>query len=117
DEGPNIGGLMDRGPKRRWGGWIFAVLLVAALGAGFYFGKPYLMGGVKPASSMPLDPQAEAYVTDGERALQEGRLDDAKTFFDKASALAPKDAHVLLDVARLETIRADIAWLDLRLAE
>jgi tetratricopeptide (TPR) repeat protein len=79
--------------------------------------RPYWQAPVKPATSAPLDPQAEAFVTDGERAMSEGRLDDAKTALDKASVLAPKDGRVLLDLARLETVRADLVWLDLRLNE
>src|SRR5262249_25267211 len=101
---------------RRFGGWIFALLIFVALGAaGAYFSKPYWPNAAKPVASVPLDPQAEALVTDGERALTDGRLDDAKTAFDKASMLAPKDPRVLLDAARLDTVRADLVWLDMRL--
>ena len=51
----------------------------------------------------------------GEKALADGNLDLAKESFDKASALAEKDPHVLLSLARLAAIRADVPWLKERL--
>ncbi len=50
----------------------------------------------------------------GERALAGGDLEGANDSFTRASALAETDPHVLLDVARLATARADVPWLRLR---
>ncbi|HEX7665598.1 MAG TPA: zinc-ribbon domain-containing protein [Polyangiaceae bacterium] len=104
-------------PPGRVGGWLFAALLLLPLGAfGAFIAKPYLVKGVAPAASaQPLDPRTQQFLASGEAALLQGDLDGAKESFDKASALAEKDPRVLLPVARLATIRADVPWLKQRL--
>jgi tetratricopeptide (TPR) repeat protein len=99
------------------GGWIVAVLLTTVVGViGYYVGRPYLASATKGATAVAaLDPKAAKFLSDGEHAIDEGNLDLAKENFDKASALQEKDPHVLLDVAKLAAIRADIPWLKLRL--
>ncbi len=105
-------------PRRRVGGWIVALTLVAGASVlGFVVAKPYLMHGTKPAASLaPLDPKAQQLLSDGERAFSQGDLDVAKEDFDKASVLADKDPRVLLDVAQVAEARADVGWLGTRLA-
>jgi predicted Zn finger-like uncharacterized protein len=103
--------------RRRVGGWIVAVIVVGGACVIAYFAfRPYL-GVIKRGSAAPvaLDARALQFLTDGERGLSEGNLETAKEGFDKASALADKDPHVLLDVARLAAVRADIQWLRMRL--
>jgi predicted Zn finger-like uncharacterized protein len=101
--------------RRRVGGWIVALVLVAAVGvAGWVVAKPYL-GARTAGAAAQLDPRAQTFVADGERSLADGNLDMAKEDFDKASALAENDPHVLLDQARLACMQADIPWLKLRL--
>lgn len=111
------GSLLEQRPRRRMGGWVMAFVLfvgIAVLVA--VVAKPYLSTASKAGgSARPLDPKVEALVTDGEREMGAGNLDSAKESFDKASALAEKDPRVLLDVARLAAIVADVAWLDARL--
>jgi len=103
--------------RRRVGGWIVAVVLLLGVGLiGYRVGMPYLSSASKPdAGASALDPRAAKFLTDGEHALEDGNLDMAKENFDKASALGEKDPHVLLDVAKLATVRADVPWLKLRL--
>ena len=72
-------------------------------------GKP--VGSVAPTA----DPRAAVFLQSGEKALADGNLELAKESFDKAIALNEKDAHTLLDVARLAAIRADVPWLRTRL--
>lgn len=105
-------------PRRRVGGWVVALVLLGGVSVlGFVVAKPYLMHGAKPAASLaPLDPRAQQLLTDGEHAFTDGNLDAAKTDFDKASGIADKDPRVLLDVARVDAARADVAWLAERLA-
>ena len=62
-----------------------------------------------------LDPRAQGFLSQGEAALADGNLDSSQENFDKASALAEADPHVLLDQARLAAAQADIPWLKLRL--
>ncbi|MEO8798677.1 MAG: zinc-ribbon domain-containing protein [Polyangiaceae bacterium] len=104
-------------PPGRVGGWLITAMLLLLVG-GFcaYIARPYLQKGVKPAASaQPLDPRTQQFLAAGEAALLQGDLDLAKESFDKASALAENDPRVLLPVARLATIRADVPWLKQRL--
>jgi tetratricopeptide (TPR) repeat protein len=73
---------------------------------------------VKPEpTAAPLDPRAQDFLRAGERALDEGDLEGAKENLDKASVVAEKDPRVLLDLARLATVRADVPWLRQRLLQ
>jgi predicted Zn finger-like uncharacterized protein len=101
--------------RRRVGGWIVALVLLCAVGlVGWIVAKPYLAGRqeVKVAQ---LDPRAQTFLTDGEKAMADGNLDLAQEDFDKASALAERDPRVLLDAARVAAAKADVPWLKLRL--
>jgi len=106
------------GRRRPVGGYIVAVVVLAGAGLiGALWAKDHL-GGVLGGAKQPVvaaDPRVAGLLTSGEKALADGNLETAKESFDKASALAEKDAHVLLDVARLAAIRADVPWLKSRL--
>ena len=103
--------------RRRMGGWIVVVLVLAgSLAVGYQVVvRPYLANATKPAAPRALDARAVQFLTDGESAFRDGNLELAKEKFDKASALAESDPHVLLDVARLAAARADVPWLKTRL--
>jgi predicted Zn finger-like uncharacterized protein len=113
---PDGPGSMGR--RRSVGGFIVAAVVVAGVGLiGAVWAKDHL-GGVLGGSRPPVaaaDPRVVGLLASGEKALGDGNLDTAKESFDKASALAEKDPHVLLDVARLAAIRADVPWLKSRL--
>jgi predicted Zn finger-like uncharacterized protein len=101
--------------SRRVGGWVVAFVLLLAVGVvGWVVAKPYFVGREAGAAAQ-LDPRAQGFVADGERSLADGNLDMAKEDFDKASALAETDPHVLLDQARLACALADVPWLKTRL--
>jgi predicted Zn finger-like uncharacterized protein len=106
------------GRRRSVGGFIVAAVVVAGVGLiGAVWARDHL-GGVLGGSRPPVvaaDPRVVGLLASGEKALGDGNLETAKESFDKASALAEKDPHVLLDVARLATIRADVPWLKSRL--
>jgi predicted Zn finger-like uncharacterized protein len=107
-------------PRRRSvGGFIVTAVVVAcllmlgAVAAQKNFGP---MFGAKPPTPAPkVDPRVEGFLSAGEKALADGNLELAKESFDKASALSERDPHVLLGVARLAAIRADVVWLKSRL--
>lgn len=102
-------------PRRRIGGWIVALALLTAVGVvGWAAARPYLIAR-DAGAAVQLSPRAQNFLTDGERAMAQGDLDAAQENFDKASALAEDDAHVLLDEARIACVKADIPWLKLRL--
>ena len=63
------------------------------------------------------DARVAKFLTDGNRLVDEGDFESAKEEFDKANALAEKDPAVLTALARLETLRADVWWLRLRLLD
>jgi tetratricopeptide (TPR) repeat protein len=101
--------------RRRVGGWIVALVLMMAVGVvGWVVAKPYLMQH-PAAAAAALDPRAQGFVNDGERAMGDGNLDAAQEAFDKASALAEHDPRVLVDEARVAAAKADVPWLKARL--
>jgi predicted Zn finger-like uncharacterized protein len=101
--------------RRKVGGWIVALVLMMAVGVvGWVVAKPYLTQ--RPAAATAaLDPRAQGFVNDGERAMADGNLDAAQEAFDKASALAEHDPRVLVDEARVAAAKADVPWLKTRL--
>jgi tetratricopeptide (TPR) repeat protein len=56
-----------------------------------------------------------SFLSSGENAMADGDLDAAQEHLDKASALAERDARVVVDQARLAATKADLPWLKLRL--
>jgi len=63
------------------------------------------------------DARVAKFLADGAALLDEGDFEGAKEELDKATALAEKDPAVLTALARLETLRADVSWLKLRLLD
>jgi predicted Zn finger-like uncharacterized protein len=101
--------------RRRVGGWVVAFVLLLAVGVGgWVVARPYLAARTN-AAAVQLDPRAQGFVADGERAMGDGNLELAQESFDKASALAEHDPHVLLDEARVAAAKTDVPWLALHL--
>ncbi len=107
-------------PKRRSvGGFIVAavvvggVLMLGAVWAQKNLGRH--SAARHRRRSRPVDPRVATFLANGEKALADGNLELAKESFDKASALSEKDPHVLLGLARLAAVRADVLWLKSRL--
>jgi predicted Zn finger-like uncharacterized protein len=100
---------------RRVGGWVVAFVLILAVGVGgWVVARPYLAARPGPGAAQ-LDPRAQSFVADGEKAMSDGNLELAQEAFDKASALAEHDPRVLLDEARVAAAKTDVPWLALRL--
>ncbi len=99
--------------------WIAGVVVLGVLGLlGSTVGRRYLSrltgtSDVKASS----DARVAGFLSDGNRLLADGDFEGAKEQFDKATALADKDPAVLTALARLETRRADVWWLRLRLID
>jgi predicted Zn finger-like uncharacterized protein len=101
--------------RRRVGGWVVAFVLLLAVGVGgWVVARPYLAARTA-ATTVQLDPRAQGFVVDGEKAMGDGNLELAQESFDKASALAERDPRVLLDEARVAAAKTDVPWLALRL--
>lgn len=113
---PDLG---DAAPRRRpVGGFIVAAIVLGGALTMAAFWAQKNLGGLsgKPTASAPaVDPRVAELLVAGEKALADGNLEVAKTQLDKASALAEKDPHVLLGIARLAAVRADLPWLKQRL--
>ncbi|MBX3209248.1 MAG: zinc-ribbon domain-containing protein [Labilithrix sp.] len=112
--------LPDGPPKRRSvGGFIVATVVAGcALMLGAVWAQKNLgptLAGKPPAPVATVDPRVATFLATGEKALADGNLELAKESLDKASALSEKDPHVLLGVARLAAVRADVPWLKSRL--
>jgi len=101
--------------RRRVGGWVVAFVLLLAVGVGgWVVARPYLAARTA-ASAAQLDPRAQGFMVDGEKAMGDGNLELAQEDFDKASALAEHDPRVLLDEARVAAAKTDVPWLALHL--
>jgi len=99
--------------------WIAGVVIIGVIGLlGATIGRRYL-AQLGPASEAKAssDARVAKFLSDGNRALDDGDFEGAKEEFDKATALAEKDPAVLTALARLETLRADVSWLKLRLLD
>ncbi|WP_394839687.1 zinc-ribbon domain-containing protein [Pendulispora rubella] len=116
-----LSAMVEPLPRRnRAARWFVAIVMLFGVGAiAAVFGRPYLDRISKsialPEAEPAPDPRLGTYLKQGETALDQGNLDQAKDNFDKASALADKDPRVLIDVARLAAVRADVPWLRQRL--
>lgn len=96
----------------RWVVAIVAVGAIAVTGTAIWKGAA---SSSKNAATERQDARVYDLVVAGEQALADGDLDEASERFSKASAIAESDVRVLLGMSRLAAIRADIAWLRLRL--
>ena len=97
--------------------WLVVLVVLGMLGvAGATVGRKYVMMAIRPSPAPPADEtRVDGLLDEGEWALAEGDLETAKESFDKASALAERDPRVLIDLARLDAVRADFDWLKVRL--
>lgn len=99
--------------------WIGGVVIVGVLGLlGATVGRRYLaqlagVGEVKGSS----DARVAQFLKESARLADEGDFESAKEELDKATALAEKDPAVLAALAHVETLRADVSWLKLRLLD
>ncbi len=109
----------DTGSARsRW----IAALVVAGVVVllALTVGRRYLSRFQAPQAreaAVAEDPRVALLLEDGNRLLESGDWEGARERLLKASALAEHDARVLTSLARLETLRADQGWLELRLLE
>jgi tetratricopeptide (TPR) repeat protein len=97
--------------------WVVALVVIGVLAllAGTV-GRKYLAQFTPPASTEPKsNERVDALIASAGRHLGAGDLEAAKAEYDKASVLSEKHPHVLLGITRIEAIRADRLWLQLRL--
>jgi predicted Zn finger-like uncharacterized protein len=97
--------------------WVVALVVLGGVGVlASTVGKRYLEAAIQPASSAgPTDSRVAGLLADADKALLDGDLDRAKESLDKASVLAEADPALLVQVARLADIRADVPWLKQKL--
>ncbi|MDF3069443.1 MAG: repeat protein [Polyangiaceae bacterium] len=100
--------------------WIVGVVAICTVGLiAATVGRRYLAGAtVPPVPSAGLsDNRVRDFLTRGQQLADDGDYEAAQEELVKASALAEKDPRVLGALARLETLRADVFWLKLRLLD
>ncbi|MDI1432025.1 zinc-ribbon domain-containing protein [Polyangium sorediatum] len=114
DDVLSVSGVPPRRPHAAR--WIVGVLLLGAgaLGA-VMVGREYLPKGSGAAASTQGDARLGALLDQGDRDLRDGDLDAANESYVKASAIADADLRVAVRLARLAVVRADVAWLKVRL--
>lgn len=100
--------------------WIVGVVALGMFGLiAATVGRRYLAGAQVP-SAAPVatsDTRVKDFLRRGNQLADEGDYESAQEELVKASALAEKDPAVLAALARLETLRADLSWLRLRLLD
>lgn len=98
--------------------WIAGVVVVGVLGLlGATVGRRFITQLIGTATVSTSDARVAKFLSEGARLADEGDFEGAKEEFDKAAALAEKDPAVLTALARLETLRADVSWLKLRIID
>lgn len=109
----------DSVARRARSRWIAGVVIIGVVGLlGATVGRRYIAKlGSGSEVKTSSDARVAKFLSDGEKLLDEGDFEGAKEEFDKATALAEKDPAVLTALARLETLRADVSWLKLRLLD
>lgn len=93
-------------PQRSYTGVFLAVVLLAAIGVGGYFGWPTIQRMI--AGTPPPAPGAQ-FLADGDEALARDRDDayeDAASFYTKALALDEHNARVLTGLSRAHALIA-----------
>ncbi len=106
-----------RRARSRWIVGVVAIGIVGLIGA--TVGRRYLVGATVPSATPapPSDNRVKDFLARGNQLAEEGDYEAAQEELVKASALAEKDVPVLAALARLETLRADVFWLKLRLLD
>jgi tetratricopeptide (TPR) repeat protein len=100
--------------------WIAGVVFLAVAGLlGATLGRQYLVRLSTGKKSEPAqrDDRTVRFLQEGLRLLDQADYDGAQEQLAKAQALADRDPAVLAALARLETVRADLLWLKLRLLD
>ncbi len=111
------------GPHSRRAGsrWIAALVILGVVVLfGATVGREYILRFAHPtqkAEKPAADGRVAGLLEKGNRLLVDGDFEGAKEQFDKASALAENDPAVLAALAHLETLRADLVWIQLRLLD
>jgi predicted Zn finger-like uncharacterized protein len=111
----------DQEPGRRARSrWIAGIVFLAVAGLlGLTVGRQYaarLTSNPQPGGSA-RDERASRFLTEGMKLADQADYEGAQESLAKAQALADRDPAVLAAVARLETLRADLYWLRLRLLD
>jgi predicted Zn finger-like uncharacterized protein len=100
--------------------WIAGVVFIAVAGLlAVTVGRQYLarFSTAKKPELAARDERAARFLAEGNRLLARADYDGAQEQITKAQALADRDPTVLAARARLDTLRADLAWLKLRLLD
>jgi predicted Zn finger-like uncharacterized protein len=115
-----LGEAVPEPGRRARSRWIAGVVALAVAGLfGATIGRQYLSKYMAPPAKIEkaTDDRVKRLLDEGMRALDSADYEAAKEAFVKAQALADRDAKVLSALARLETLRADLFWLKLRLLD
>jgi tetratricopeptide (TPR) repeat protein len=100
--------------------WIAGVVVLAVAGLlALTVGRQYLqrLSSVKLPEVSARDERAARFLAEGIRQLDRADYDGAQEQIIKAEALADRDPSVLAARARLDTQRADLLWLKVRLLD
>jgi hypothetical protein len=97
--------------------WIIGLLLMTLLGlVGFVAYTRYLRPSEAGSAGASGDPRLDAFLSRADERLVVGDLDGAKEQYVKASGVSDRDARVVLGLARVEILRAELSywrWLSL----
>lgn len=115
----NMPSPLSGASEHRSGGprWIIALVLLGglALVAGTV-GRDYFERFRETrAPAAQADTRVESFIAEGDELFRAGDWEEARTQYEKASALADADPAVLQRLLQVETTRADLDWLRLRI--
>jgi predicted Zn finger-like uncharacterized protein len=96
--------------------WIVGLVGAGVIAIGtFTLVKRLLPGPSKSAPAAAVDQRVTAMLEEGEQRLLAGDVDGAKDQFTKASGINDTEPRVARALARIEVLRTDLLWLQMRL--
>jgi predicted Zn finger-like uncharacterized protein len=117
-EATELPGVASRRARSRWIAGVVLLGIIVLFGA--TLGRSYMKSFAQPAppaSEAAPDGRVAGMLDTAGRMLDEGDLEGARGQLDQATALGANNPAVISALARLETIRADLFWLKLRLLD
>ncbi len=112
---PRFSGYTPRGTRPGLARWVVGIIGVGLVAvAGFTAVKRFSPTAEQVPTAAASDSRVDKFLQQGETLLAEGDVEGAKEQFNKASGVTETDPRVWRALARIEVVRADLAWLELR---
>lgn len=115
---PRFSGYTPRGKRPTLARWVVGIIGLGVIAvAGFTAVKRLAPTAEQLPTAAASDSRVDKFLQEGETRLGEGDIEGAKDHFNKASGVTESDPRVWRALARIEVVRADLAWLELQVLD